>query len=65
MTSTKEINRSIDLMRIAFGLETSTERKARIDRELSAARVQMLPSPYGVSVRIAGREAFINKRAFA
>lgn len=55
--------RAIDLVRIAFGLPTAAERKARIEREVS--RVSMHANQAGVLVRLpSGKNLFIKATAF-
>ena len=54
--------RAIDLVRIAFGLPTAAERKARIEREISS--VKMCAHPYGVTVTFAdGRRVLLTETA--
>lgn len=60
---TADAIRSIDLLRIATGLETSAERNARAERETS--RVSMHANHAGVLVRLpSGKNLFIKATAF-
>jgi len=55
--------KAIDLVRIAFGLPTSAERKARTEREISTVKMQA--HDYGVVVIFAdGRRVLLTESVF-
>lgn len=54
--------KAIDLVRIAFGLPTAAERKARIEREISTVKMQA--HAFGVTVTFAdGRRVLLTETA--
>lgn len=62
----KDVTRSIDLLRIALGLETRAERNANADRIIKNAGMTMVPGKHGVLVQFRnGRAAFLESKAFS
>lgn len=60
----KDLIRSIDLLRIATGLPTAAERRAKADKLIAESGVQMMPGSRGVLVQLRnGRACFLETKA--
>lgn len=63
MSEPANVIRALDVLRIALGLETSAERKVRIDNEI--ATIKFSKHPYGMTLTLPnGRRAVLFESAF-